>query len=172
MQRLFDDFRILKALIILLLSFVCLCYVPNQNEKILEEALPGSNSDIAKTTLRQRLRDFKMNFPIVTYNREYYKWIYRLRRHIQVGSLSIQGTWLGLVTQSVIWGSMWPTCQKNNNSVKNIRWWRFPFPSSPSFALAHLNSRLETNFVLLAKIIESAVFQMSLPHWFVFTETV
>ena len=27
-------------------------YVPNQNEKVLEEALAGFNSDSAKTTLR------------------------------------------------------------------------------------------------------------------------
>ena len=27
----------------------------------------------------------------------------------QTGRLPVQGTWLGLVTQSVTWGSMWPT---------------------------------------------------------------
>ena len=34
------------------------------------------------------------------------------------------------------------------------------------------NSWLETHFVLLAKIIEYAVFQPSLPYWFVLIETV
>ena len=39
---------------------------------------------------------------LVTYNREYYKWPCRLMRHIQIGRLPDKGTWLGLVTQSVI----------------------------------------------------------------------
>ena len=43
----------------------------------------------------------------VTYNRDYYEWLCRLRRHSQVGRLPIQGTWLGLVAESVIWESVW-----------------------------------------------------------------
>ena len=38
-----------------------------------------------------------------TYNTEYYG---LLRRHIQIGRLPVQGTWLCLVTLSVILGSM------------------------------------------------------------------
>ena len=49
---LFGYLRILKALIILFSLFVCVNYVPNQNGKILEETLAGSNSDAVKTTLR------------------------------------------------------------------------------------------------------------------------
>ena len=37
-------------------------YVPNQNEKVLEETLLGFNSDAMKTTLRH-LRYFKMTLP-------------------------------------------------------------------------------------------------------------
>ena len=33
----------------------------------------------------------------------------------QIGWLPVQDTWLGLVSQSVIWGSMWPTSQTINN---------------------------------------------------------
>ena len=40
-------------------------YVPNQNGKVLEETLAGSNSDAVKITLRQRLRYFKMTFPLL-----------------------------------------------------------------------------------------------------------
>ena len=33
----------------------------------------------------------------------------------QIGWVPVQGTWLGLVSQSVILGSMWPTGQTSNN---------------------------------------------------------
>ena len=56
---LLDYFRILKALIILFLLFVCMNYVPNQNGKVLEETLAGFNSDDVKKPLR-RLRYFTM----------------------------------------------------------------------------------------------------------------
>ena len=42
---LLDYFRILKALIVLFLLFVCMNYVPNQNRKVLKETLEGFNSD-------------------------------------------------------------------------------------------------------------------------------
>ena len=51
---------------------------PNQNEKVLKEALAGSNSDAVETTLRC-LRYFKIT----------------LRPHIQDGRLPIQGAGLG-----------------------------------------------------------------------------
>ena len=51
------------------------------------------------------------HFPLV------YHFKIPLKRHIQVGRLPVQGTWLGLVSQSVIGGSMWPTGQTSNNSV-------------------------------------------------------
>ena len=111
----------------------------------------------------KNLSSFLCHF--VIHSIEYYEWFWRLKRHIQVG------TWVGLVAQSVILGSMWPTGQSSNNSVINIRWWRCYLPSGPSLALRHPNSWLESQFVLLAKIIEYAVFQRSLPHWFVFIET-
>ena len=57
---LIDYFRILKALIILFLLFLCVNYVPNQNVKVLEEMLAGSSSDAVKTILRRCLRYFKM----------------------------------------------------------------------------------------------------------------
>ena len=119
---LIDYFRILKALIILFLLYICMNYVPNQNVKVQEETLADSNSDAVKTTLRLYtiskwpslfFKFFKNFFPFlchfVTYNRKYYEWLCRLRCHIQVVRLPVQGTWLGLVTLSVIWGSMWPT---------------------------------------------------------------
>ena len=40
------------------------------------------------------------HFPLV------YHFKIPLKRHIQVGRLPVQGTWLGLVSQSVIGGSM------------------------------------------------------------------
>ena len=107
-----------------------------------------------------------------THNREYYEWFWRFRGHIQVDRLPFQGTWLGLVAQSVILGSMWLTGQTSNNLVINIRWWKCPLPSGPILALPHPNSWLETPFILLlAKIIEYTVFQLSLSYWFVFIET-
>ena len=108
----------------------------------------------------------------VTHNREYHEWFWRLRHHIQVEILPFHGTWLNLVAQSVILGSMWSTGQTSNNSVINTRWWGCPLPSGPSLALPHPNSWKETKFVLiLAEIIEYAVFQLSLSHWFLFIET-
>ena len=61
---LLDYFRILKALTILFLLFVCMNYVPKQNGKVLEETLAGFNSDDVKTTLR-RLHCFKMTLPLL-----------------------------------------------------------------------------------------------------------
>ena len=63
-------FRILEAIInffvtyLFIYLFFCMNYAPNQNEKVLEEALAGSNSDAVKTTLR-RLRYFKITFPLL-----------------------------------------------------------------------------------------------------------
>ena len=37
----------------------------------------------------------------------------------QIGWLPVQGTWLGLVSQSVTRGSMWPTGQTSNNYPTN-----------------------------------------------------
>ena len=51
MVQLIDYFRILKALMILFLLFVCKNYVPYQNGKVMEEALIGSKSYVMKTTL-------------------------------------------------------------------------------------------------------------------------
>ena len=125
----------------------------------------------------QLLQVFQKSRPIplslfYTRNREYYEWIWRLKRHIQVIRLPFQVTWLSLVAQSVILGSMWPIGQTSNNSVINVKWWRCTFPSGTSLVLAHPNSWPETHFVLLlVKIIEYTVFQLSLYHWFVFIET-
>ena len=90
-------------------------YVPNENGKVQEETLADSNSDEIKTTLRLYIisklpflffKFFKniSSLPchFVTYNREYYEWLCRLKRHIQVGRLQVQSTWLGLVILSVI----------------------------------------------------------------------
>ena len=66
---LLDYFRILKALIILFLLFVCMNYIPNQNEKVIEETLAGFNSDDVETTLR-RLRSFKMTVPLLQFLRK------------------------------------------------------------------------------------------------------
>ena len=137
--------------------------------------------NVVKTTLRRLViskwlslfcKFLKDLFPFlchfVTYNREYYEWLCRLRRHIQVGWLPVQGTWLDLLIQSVAWGSMWPTGQTCNNSV--IRWWRCPLPNGLSLTLPHPNSSLETHFVLLAKIIEYGCSTKSLSllcvHWY------
>ena len=49
---LIDYFRILKALIILFLLYICINYVPNENGKVQEETPADSNSDAVKTTLR------------------------------------------------------------------------------------------------------------------------
>ena len=48
----------------------------------------------------KNLSSFHCHF--VTYNREYYEWLCKLKRHIQVGKLPVPGTWLGLVTLSVM----------------------------------------------------------------------
>ena len=84
-------------------------HAPNQNEKVLEETIAGSNSDAVKVTylkmtlffskLLKNLSSFLRHF--VTLNREYCKQLCRLRRHIQIGLLLVPGTWLSLVTQSV-----------------------------------------------------------------------
>ena len=44
--------------------------------------------------------------------------------------------------------------------------------SGTNLALLHANSWLETQIVFLPKIIAYAIFQISLSHWFVSTETV
>ena len=59
---LIDYFRILKAVIILFLLFVCMNYVQNQNEKL--KMLAGLNSDAVKSTLRN-LHYFKMTLPLL-----------------------------------------------------------------------------------------------------------
>ena len=63
---------------------------------MLEEMLACSNSDALKTTLRG-LRNFQngllpfasswkaSHHSSVTWSREYYKWLSRLKRHIQIG---------------------------------------------------------------------------------------
>ena len=86
-------------------------YVPNQNGKVRKKRLAVSNTDGVKTILSfyviskslflffkflKYLPTFLCHF--ATHNIEYYKWLCRLRRHIQVGRLPVQGTWLGLVT--------------------------------------------------------------------------
>ena len=96
----------------------------------------------------------------VTYNREYYEWPCRLRCHIQVGMILVQGTWLGLVNQSVVWGSMWPTDQTSNTLVIKIRWWRFPLPTGPNLALPHPNSWLETHYVFWWKSFNMPSFNL------------
>ena len=91
-------------------------YVSNQNGKLLKEMLAGfkflePDFDIEMCMLFQNEPTslFRKFFKIlsnpqslVTYNRDYYKWLRRLMRHIQIGRLPDQGTWLGLVTQPVI----------------------------------------------------------------------
>ena len=126
-----DYFRILKALIIYIFFF-CMNYVSNQNWKVLKEMLAGSR--FCKNNIEMLFQNEPASFfckffkilshplSLVTCNREYYKWLCRLRPHIQIGRLPDQGTWLGLVTQFAIWGSMGPTGQTSNNSRINIRW--------------------------------------------------
>ena len=38
---------------------------------------------------------------------------------LKIGWLPVQGIWLGLVSQTVTWGSMWPTGQTSNNYPTN-----------------------------------------------------
>ena len=68
---LLEYFRILKVLKILLLLFVCMNYIPNQNGKVLEETLSGFNSDNAKTTSR-RVRYFKMTVLLLQVLQKFY----------------------------------------------------------------------------------------------------
>ena len=51
-MRSIDYLRILKALIILFLLYICMNYVPNKYGKVQEETLANSSSDAVKTTLR------------------------------------------------------------------------------------------------------------------------
>ena len=55
----------------------------------------------------------------VTWSREYCKWLNRLRRHIQIGRLSVQTPW-------AFWQAWWPTVPTRSKAVMKIRWWRFP----------------------------------------------
>ena len=48
-----DYIRILKALIIFSLLYICMNYVPNQNEQVQKETLADSNSDAVKKILRR-----------------------------------------------------------------------------------------------------------------------
>ena len=87
----------LKCITISLISNVL-----NPNGKVLEETLAGSYSNAMKTTLR-RLSNFRTSFSFLkvlekplailsgfsTSSREYYKWLSRLRCHIQVGRLPV-----------------------------------------------------------------------------------
>ena len=89
-------------------------YFSNQKGKVLKEMLAGSrfcenNIEISMLFQNEPTSFFFKFFKIlshpqslVIYNREYYKWHCRLMRQIQIGRLPNQGTWLGLVTQSVL----------------------------------------------------------------------
>ena len=55
LMELIDYFRILKTFII----FLFMSNVQNQNCKVLEEILGGSNSDTVKTTLSSGLHNFQ-----------------------------------------------------------------------------------------------------------------
>ena len=100
-------FRILKDLINLFLSLVCINYAPNQNGKVLEETPADFNLDAVKATLRHLPlpppKFFKNFFPFLchfaTFNREYNEWLFRSRCHIKFSRLLFQGTWLGLMAQ-------------------------------------------------------------------------
>ena len=90
-------------------------YVLNHNGKVLEEMLADAicfpycenNIDTTSTLFQNECPSFSSfrNLPpflrhFVTYTREYYEWLCRLRLHLEVGRLPVQGTWLGLMTQS------------------------------------------------------------------------
>ena len=70
------------------------------------------------------------------------------------------------------WGFMRPTGHTGKKSMINRGWWRCFLPGGPSLTLPSSNSWLETHFILLAKVIEYAVFQLSLSHCFVLIKTV
>ena len=132
--------------------------VRNQNGKVLEEMLACSNPDDVKTTLRG-LRNFQNGLPpfckflknflpflyhFVTWSREYYKWLNRLRHHIQMGRLPVQAPWVlwQVYWPKLLWGSMSSIFQTKNNAVMSIRWWRFPLVSGSKLALLHPNKWL------------------------------
>ena len=82
-------------------------YVSNQNGKALKEMLTVSrfceNNIEMPMLFQNESASLFSNFfkilshphSIVTYNRDYYKWLCRLMCHIQIGRLPDQGTWLG-----------------------------------------------------------------------------
>ena len=94
--------RILKALIIILFCFYG--YVSNQNGKVLKEMLAGSRfceNNIEMSILFQNepppsFASSSKFSPILSqllHTTDYYKWLCRLMRHIQIGRLPDQGTW-------------------------------------------------------------------------------
>ena len=139
----------MKTLIIFFFYFVCKNCVSNQNGKVLKETLAGSRFFKNNTEMCTLLRsDPPPSFtssskfsPILCHllhTRVYYEWLCKLRHHIQVGRLPDQGSWLGLLTQSITRGTMWHAGQTSNNSRINIRWWRCTLPNGSSLALPHL----------------------------------
>ena len=103
-RELIEYSRTLKALIILFLLHICLYEFMFQIKmgKFRKKRLADSNADAVKTTLRlsvifklpsfffaffKNLSPFLCHF--ITYNKECYKWLCRLRHHIQVARLSV-----------------------------------------------------------------------------------
>ena len=81
-------------------------YIPNQNEKVIEETLAGFNSDDVETTLR-RLRCFKKSLSC-NFFENLTPFLCHFVRHNREQRLNR--------------GFMWPTCQTSNNSVISITW--------------------------------------------------
>ena len=99
---LFQNFKSLNNLIFIHFFFL-MNYVPNHNGKVLEETLADFDLDVWKqhgvvyiiskwSSLFYKF--FKNLFPflchLVTYNREYYEWLSRLRSQNQIGRLPVQ----------------------------------------------------------------------------------
>ena len=94
-----EYFRILKTFPI----FFFVKNIQNQNGKVVEEMLAGFKLDDVKAALnpcyfQNVLPPFASSFSpflshFVTWSREYCKWLNRLRRHIQIGRLSVQTPW-------------------------------------------------------------------------------
>ena len=86
-------------------------YVQNQNGKVPSRRNASrfrcrcreNNIEMTSTLFQNEAPSFASSSQISPHssvNREYYQWLCRLRLHIQVGRLPVQGTWQGLVIQS------------------------------------------------------------------------
>ena len=106
-------------------------------------------------TFLKNLTTFPCHF--VTYSGEYYEWLSKLKRRIQISKLPDQTPWAFLEVYSPNLLYKGP-CDLHFKLV--MMQWRI-LDGGTELALPHPNKWLQTHFVLLAKIFVNAVYSLT-----------